>query len=366
MARKLKSDTLLFLITLFLLGGSVVMVYSASAVLAEHKYQQASYFLYKQLTWIVVGLVLLAVAVRIDYRNYRQPIVIGTALVIVTLALVAVLFSEPVNGARRWFNWFGIGVQPSEPAKLAVILFMAAVLERRMDRIQEPLRAMLPVVLVVGLIAVLILAEPDFGTAASLVIVVGVMAFAAGLPYRHLAGLTAGALVIAIYAIATSPYRLRRFWAFLDPWRDPLGDGFHIIQSLIAVGTGGLFGRGLMGGVQKLFFLPEPHTDFIFAVIAEEMGLVGASAVVLCFGLIAWRGLRIAARASDRFGAFLAVGVTAMVAVQAYLNMSVAVKLLPTKGIPLPFVSAGGSSLLVSLVGIGILLNVSQHEVQDT
>jgi len=182
------------------------------------------------------------------------------------------------------------------------------------------------------------------------------------LNYRYLIATAIAAVPLVYLLIASSPYRLRRLLAFMNPEADPLGDGFQVMQSLIAVGTGGVFGRGLMGGVQKLFFLPEPHTDFIYAVIGEELGLLGATTVLLCFGIIAWRGVRIALRTPDAFGSFVALGVTAMIAVQALVNISVVLGLLPTKGIPLPLVSSGGSSLLISLLGIGVLLNISQHE----
>jgi cell division protein FtsW len=278
------------------------------------------------------------------------------------MLLVLVLFSAPVNGARRWFNVGGLGIQPSEFAKIAAILFTALTLERRMHRIDELSYSLLPIAIVIGAMSGLILLEPDLGTAASLLMVVGTMVFAAGLNYRYLIGTAIAATPVLYLLIASSPYRLRRLLAFLNPEADPLGDGFQVMQSLIAVGTGGVFGRGLMGGVQKLFFLPEPHTDFIYAVIGEELGLLGATTVLLCFGIIAWRGVRIAMRTQDAFGSFIALGVTAMIAVQALLNISVVLGLLPTKGIPLPLVSSGGSSLLISLLGIGVLLNISQHE----
>ncbi|HJO39898.1 MAG: putative lipid II flippase FtsW [Vicinamibacterales bacterium] len=361
MARKLKSDKLLFLATLLLVGASVVMVYSASAVLAMERYEQPYFFLFKQVTWAIAGVFGLAVMMRLDYRIYRQPTVIWTAILVAVVLLIAVLFSPPINGTRRWFSLGGIGVQPSELAKLAVILFCAAILERRMDRINEIGYAITPIAIVVTVVCGLILLEPDFGTALAVGLIVGVMVFAAGLTYRYLLG---GALVMlpVLYTVVISAdYRRRRLLTFMNPWEDPLGDGFQVIQSLIAVGTGGVTGRGLMGGVQKLFFLPEPHTDFIYAVIAEETGLLGATAVLLCFCVIAWRGLRVSLRAPDRFGAFMALGLTTMLTLQAFVNISVVLGLLPTKGIPLPFVSAGGSSLLSSLVGMGILLNVSQH-----
>jgi cell division protein FtsW len=298
---------------------------------------------------------------RIDYRHYREPAFIWTCLALVVLALVAVLFSAPVNGARRWFGVGGTGVQPSELAKLAAIFFIAAILERRMHRIDEIGYALLPVAIVVLGLVGLILAEPDFGTSMSLLLIAAVMVCAAGLNYRYIVGVALVSLPAIYLIVMGSAYRRRRTLAFLNPWDDPLGDGFQIIQSMIAVGTGGLWGRGVMNGVQKLFYLPEPHTDFIYAVISEELGLIGATAVLLCFAIVAWRGLRVALLAPDAFGAFLALGLTTMVAIQAFVNISVVLGLMPTKGIPLPFVSAGGSSLVINLVGMGILLNVSQH-----
>ena len=362
MARKLKSDRVLFTAAVLLVCVSMVMVYSASAALALDRYGQAYLFLIRQAMWTALGLATLAVAMRIDYRTYRSDTFIWSLIAAVCVLLVLVLFSAPVNGARRWFNLGGLGIQPSEVAKITAVLFTALVLERRMHRIDELSYSLLPLAIVVGAMSGLILLQPDLGTAASLLMVVGAMVFAAGLNYRYLVGTLIAAATVLYFLIASSPYRLRRLLAFLNPEADPLGDGFQVMQSLIAVGTGGVFGRGLMGGVQKLFFLPEPHTDFIYAVIGEELGLLGATTVLACFGVIAWRGARIAVRAHDAFGSFLALGVTAMIAVQALVNISVVLGLLPTKGIPLPLVSSGGSSLLVSLLGVGVLLNVSQHE----
>ena len=362
MARTLKYDRVLFTATLLLICASIVMVYSASALVALERYQQSDRFVTKQVMWAVIGLAVLAVAMRVDYRTYRNDTFVWALIGLVSVTLVAVLFSSPVNGTRRWFGFGGLGIQPSELAKLVCVLFTALVLERRMHRIDEPSYSLLPIGIVIGAMVTLILLQPDFGTAVSLVMIVAIMIFAAGLHYRYLVG----ALLVmapAIYLVLVSaPYRRRRLLAFWDPWADPLGDGFQIIQSLIAVGTGGVFGRGLMEGVQKLFYLPAPHTDFIFAVIGEELGLVGATATLACFCLIAWRGLRITMRAPDSFGSFVALGLTTMIVVQAFVNMSVVLGLMPTKGIPLPLVSAGGSSLVVSLLGMGVLLNISQHE----
>jgi cell division protein FtsW len=361
MARKLKSDKWLFIATLVLVCASLVMVYSASAVIAMEKLQKPNFFLFKQATFAVLGLVLMPVLMRIDYRNYRQPIVLWTALAMVGIALVAVLFGPRINGARRWFGIAGIGVQPAEFAKLVIVFFVAAILERRMDRIDDLRYSLVPVAIVLGGVVGLIMLQPDLGTALTIIVIVAAMVFAAGINYRYIVGLLLVSLPAAYIVLMSADYRRRRMFSFLDPWADPLGDGFQVIQSLIAVGTGGLFGRGLMAGVQKLFYLPYPETDFIYAVIGEEMGLLGTTLVLACFCVIAWRGLRTSMRAPDRFGAFLALGLTAMVVVQAFFNISVVLGLLPTKGIPLPFVSFGGSSLLMSMVGMGILLNVSQH-----
>lgn len=365
MARKLKSDKVLFIATLLLVCGSVVMVYSASALVALERFQQPYLFLTKQALWAVLGLAVLGLTMRVDYRTYRNEAFIWSLLALVGVMLVAVLFSTPVNGTRRWFNLGNLGIQPSELAKIACVLFAALMLERRMHRIDELSYSLLPIGIVLGALVGLILLQPDFGTAISLLLIVGMMIFAAGLHYRYFAGFVLATVPVIYVLLVSAPYRRRRLLAFWDPWADPLGDGFQIIQSLIAVGTGGIFGKGLMAGVQKLFYLPEPHTDFIYAVIGEELGLIGASGALICFCVIAWRGLRIAVRAEDAFASFVALGLTTMIAVQAFVNMSVVLGLMPTKGIPLPLVSAGGSSLLINLLGLGMLLNISQHESAD-
>jgi cell division protein FtsW len=360
-ARKLKSDRVLFITTMLLVGLSVVMVYSASAVVMMEKFQRPYLFLTKQAMWATLGIVVLGIVMRIDYHQLKRPIVVWTCLGCVVLALIAVLFAPPVNHARRWFALGGLGIQPSELAKLAAIFFIADTLDRRMHRINDVQYSLVPIGVVVGAIVGLILLEPDFGTSVSLVIIAVAMIFAAGLNYRYILGAALGALPVLAFLVMGTAYRRQRVLTFLDPSRDPLGAGFQVIQSTIAIGTGGVFGKGLMNGVQKLFYLPEPHTDFIYSVISEEFGLIGATAVIICFAVIAWRGVRVSLRAPDTFGAFLALGLTMMIAVQAFFNISVALGLLPTKGIPLPFLSFGGSSLLINLLGMGILLNVSQQ-----
>jgi cell division protein FtsW len=342
------------------------MVYSASALVALERFQQPYLFVTRQLMWAAVGVAILSIVMRIDYRTYRNDRLIWLLLAAVGLMLVAVLFSRPINGTRRWFGVGGFGIQPSELAKLAAIMFTALTLERRRQRINELGYSLLPIALIVGGLVALVLLEPDFGTAVSLMAVIGVMVFAAGISYRYMAGAVLLAAPALYVILMQADYRRRRLLTFMDPWADPLGDGFQIIQSLIAVGTGGVTGKGLMSGVQKLFYLPEPHTDFIFAVISEETGLIGASMVVLCFCVIAWRGLRTAMRAPDGFGAYLALGITMMLVLQAFVNMSVVLGLMPTKGIPLPLVSNGGSSMLINLLGVGVLLNISQHAEVET
>ena len=367
MARKLKTDKLLFLATLVLLGCSVVMVYSASsAELAQDQRQVSYYYLLRQLMWVVFGCVLLAGVMKVDYRLLKKSTVMWPGLILTGIALVAVLFSEEVNGTTRWFNLGPFGVQPSELAKISIIIFTAAFLEKRMDRINEPSYALLPVGIVAGVVTGLILLQPDFGTAVTVLVIVGAIVFTAGISYRYIISTVLFLLPTLAAILWAAPYRRVRLLAFLDPFADPTGAGYQLVQSLIAVGTGGVFGRGLMEGVQKLGYLPYPYTDFIYAVIAEETGLIGATIILLCFVVVVWRGLHVTRHAPDRFGALLALGLTIMIALQAYINMSVVLGLLPTKGIPLPFVSSGGSSLLISLLGMGILLNVSQYASAET
>jgi len=361
MARTLKSDKWLLGATLLLLGISLVMVYSASAVWSGVRFDSPYLFLTKQAIFIGIGLVGLIVGMRVDYHFYRKPAFIWTALAIAAVLLLAVFGFPKINGTRRWISLPGFTLQPSELAKLAAIFFTAALLERRMHRINEVRYALVPIGIVTGVLAGLILLQPDFGTSAALTSVVLLMVFAAGLSFRYLAAVAGILLPAAAVMILIAPYRLKRVLSFMDPDSDPTGANFQLNQSLIAVGSGGPWGRGFMDGVQKLFYIPEPHTDFIYAVIAEELGLIGATCILVCFCIIAVRGIRASMLAPDRFGVLLATGLTAMIAAQAFVNMSVVLGLLPTKGIPLPFVSNGGSSMIVSLVAMGILLNITQH-----
>jgi cell division protein FtsW len=367
MARKLKTDRVLFVAAFLLVCTSIVMVYSASAALSLQRHGDADYLMMRQALWAVLGMAVLAIAMRIDYRTYRNDALAWTLVGSVGLLLVLALsFGPEVNGARRWLDLGGLRFQPSEAAKIACVIFTALVLERRMHRIDDVGYSLPSIAIVVGVMGGLILVEPDFGTAVSLLFVVGVMIFAAGLRYQYVVVAVVAMVPMLYLLLKLKAYRMDRLTSFWNPWADPDDTGYQAIQSLIAVGTGGVFGKGLTQGFQKLFWLPEAHNDFIYAVIGEELGFVGAVAVLACFCVIAWRGLRIALRAEESFGALVALGITTMISAQALINIGIVLSLLPTKGLPLPLVSAGGSSLVVSLLGIGVLLNISQHEAVQT
>lgn len=361
MARQLQTDKVLFGTVVVLLLFGLIMVYSASAVIAQEQFHSSYHFLFRQGIWAVIGLVLMAIMMNFDYRRLAKPVVIFPAVAIQLLLLVMVLFLDPTHDTHRWLRVGPVTFQPSELSKVIVVIFLAYFLDMRKRDVADWKRTLLPIGLVVGIDAVLVLKEPDFGTTLALVMIVAAMLFVAGLPLVYYGyGMMAAFPVIFLLIFHVS-YRLKRIMAFLHPYSDPLGTGFQIIQSYIAVGTGGIAGLGLMEGKEKLFFLPEPQTDFIFAVISEELGFIGALVVIALFGVLLWRGLRAAARCSNDFGRLLAIGITVMVVGQALVNISVVIGLLPTKGIPLPLISYGGSSLVMTLFAIGILLNISQN-----
>jgi len=304
----------------------------------------------------------LVVLMYVDYRRLASPLVVFTALSLQMVLLVAVLFAPRTHNTHRWLHLGPASLQPSEFAKLVIVLFMAYFLEQRAGKVNDLVHTLLPVGLVSGATMALVVVEPDFGTSLAIAMIVAAMLFVAGLRARYFAGMGLGAAPVVYWLIFHSTYRYNRLLAFLHPYSDPLGKGFHIIQSLIAVGTGGITGVGLMEGKQKLFYLPEPQTDFIFAVTSEELGFIGAFILIIAFGIILWRGLRASARCTCEFGRLLAIGLTVMVVGQALVNMSVVLGLLPTKGIPLPLISYGGSSLFFTLAAVGVLLNISQDE----
>ena len=361
MARQLQSDRILFGAVVCLVLFGALMVFSASAVLAADRFNNQNYFLLRQLAWAAGGIVAVALLMRADYKRLARPMVVFPALALEFLLLLAVLFVDRSHNTHRWFHLGVASFQPSEFAKIVLVLFLAYFLDQRKNQINDWKHTLAPIALIFLAMAALVLAEPDLGTTLALSLILGSMLFAAGVQVRWFLGASAAVAFPLYLLVAHSTYRLNRILAFWDPYKDPLGKGFQILQSYIAVGTGGISGMGLMEGKQKLFFLPEPQTDFIFAVVGEELGLLGAAAVVIAFAVILARGIRASSACKDHFGQMLALGLTVMIVGQALVNMSVVLGLLPTKGIPLPFVSYGGSSLMVNLVAVGILLNISQQ-----
>jgi cell division protein FtsW len=363
MSRKLTYDSWLFGAAMLIVVLGIVMIYSASAMIAVPRFGASTpyHFMTKQLVFLFVGGAVMLALMHIDMSILQDRRVQYAALALVGLGLIVALFESPINGTHRWIvlPWFNI--QPSEFAKPILIVFSAAFLARREDRIDELTTTLLPLASVLALFAGLVLLGRDFGTAAMILFVGFGMIFVAGVSWR-LITFTAIPLVPAILAFALgAAYRRDRLFAFLNPEADPLGRGFQPLQSLIALGTGGLKGLGIGNGRQKLFFLPEPHTDFIFSIVGEELGFVGAVLLVGAFAFLVWRGFQIARQSVDRFAFYCALGLTLMIGLQALINISVTLCLLPTKGIGLPLVSYGGSSLIASLIAVGVLLNLSQQ-----
>ena len=350
----------LFLVTLALLSIGIIMVYSASAILSLEKYNDPYFFLKRQLAWAFLGLSGMLAASRINYR--ALPRLLKPLLFLTLLLLILVLFPQfgkEIAGARRWLKVGDFTLQPSELAKLVLILYMADALSRKKEKIRSFAYGFLPPLLILGAIFILILLQPDLGTGLIILVVILSMLFVSGVRLAHLFSLFLVAIPSIWLLINKVGYRKRRILVFLDPWSDPQGAGFQIIQSLLALGSGGILGRGLGEGTQKLFYLPAPHTDFIFAILGEELGLVGGMAVIILFGAFIYFGARIARRAPDLFGSLLALGITTWIGLQAMINIGVVTGFLPTKGLPLPFISFGGSSLIFSLIGVGILLSIS-------
>ena len=352
----------LFGVAIVLLSAGVVMVYSASAIVAADRFHDPYFFLKKQVFWAMLGAACLWLAIKVDYRRLERfvlPLLIFAGILLV-LVLVSPL-GQTINGTRRWIRLGPVSFQPAELAKLALVLYLAAFLAKKGEVIDDLRRGILPPLAVAGLLAALVLAQPDLGNCLTLITLTFTLLFLAGGRARHLGLILAAALPPLVIAIWAAPYRLRRIVAFLDPWSDPRGSGFQIIQSWLALGNGGIFGQGIGASRQKLFYLPESHTDFIFAILGEELGFVGAAAVVALFVVLIWRGLRIGLRAPDPFGGYLALGITVLIATQVLVNLGVVTGLLPTKGLPLPFLSFGGSALLVTMLSTGVLLNISQQ-----
>jgi cell division protein FtsW len=361
MAKRVGVDKWLFGTVLLLVLFGLVSVFSASAVMAKATQGSPYAFVYRQAIWAALGIMALFLLMRVDYRKYNNPRLIFPMMALTALMLLGVFAWGSMNGAHRWLHFGPASLQPSELAKPVIVFFLAWFLQTRIHAIDNVKETILPAVIPPLVYILLILKEPDLGTALVCAGVVMLMLILAGMRMRWIGVAVAAAAPVLYYMLFHVAFRAARMKAFLNPEADPRGAGFHIMQSLIAVGSGGVFGRGLTEGIQKLFFLPEPHTDFIFANICEELGLIGALCVVTAFCILGYRGLRAAFLSTDPFARFLAFGLTTAILVQAFFNMSVVIALLPTKGIPLPFISSGGTSVFVTLACMGVLLNVTRE-----
>jgi cell division protein FtsW len=361
-SRKLTYDTWLFGAAMLIVVVGLAMIYSASAIMTMQKAGSDNpyYFITRQCAWLLAGSAVMFALMHIDVRRLRDRRIIYLSMGVVLLGLILALFQPAINGKHRWIVTPFFQVQPSEFAKPVIILFLAWFLAKREERINELTTTLLPLACVIALFCGLIVLE-DFGTASTIVLVAAGMIFAAGIAWNRVVLFSFIAIPAAIALVLSAAYRRDRLFTFLNPEAEPLGKGFQAMQSLIAIGTGGFRGLGIGNGRQKLFFLPEPHTDFIFSIIGEELGFLGAFALIGVFAFLVWRGFRVARFAQERFDFYAALGFTLLIGVQALINVSVALCLLPTKGLPLPLVSYGGSSLITSLIAVGMLLNLSQQ-----
>lgn len=359
--KRVAMDHSLLIITIVLALIGLVMVFSASAVVAGNRFHDPGYFLKRQLAWLAFGFLLLHLASHIDYVWWKRLSIplLGLTVVLLVMVLIPSL-GVSAKGARRWLRLGPISVQPAEIAKLAAVMYLAAYLAKKEDRLTGFLSGLAPALLVIGVLGGLVLLEPDLGT----VVVMGSVAigllFLGGARLSHLLSLGLCAVPVVLVLVLSSSYRRQRLMTFLAPWKDASDAGFQITQSFLAFGSGGLFGVGLGEGKQKLFFLPEAHTDFVLALVGEELGLVGTGVIILLFALFAIRGFQVAARARMPFGRYLGMGITLLIGAQALINACVVTGLVPTKGLTLPFVSYGGSSLVTCMFGVGILLNISR------
>jgi len=360
MAKRVGVDKWLFGTVLLLVLFGLVMVFSASAVTAKETQGSAYAFVAKQALWALLGMAALAGLMQVDYKRYNSYPVVAAAVAVTTMLLLAVFAMHGMNGAHRWIRVAGQTIQPSEVAKPVIVLFLAYFLQTRIHKMDDwkgtILRASLPPLAFIALI----LKEPDLGTALVCAGVTALMLYLAGAQLKYFFYAALAASPVLYFMLFHVAFRKARMLAFINPELDPKGAGFHITQSLIAVGTGGVFGRGLMEGVQKLWYLPEAWTDFIFANICEELGLLGALAIVALFVMLGYRGLRAAVLSTDPFARFLAFGITSGILIQAFFNMSVVLALLPTKGITLPLISSGGTSVFITLASLGVLLNITR------
>jgi cell division protein FtsW len=360
---RLPHDRLLCVVSLLLLAIGIVMVYSASAIKAQEKFGDPFFFLKKHVLWSAVGLAVMVWAMNRDYRTFQRlaPLLFLASFLLLLLVLLPSI-GVKVNGARRWLRIFGLSFQPSELAKISLMLLLASVFAKRADRVEHAWPGFGVPLILTGVVVGLIVLQPNLGTAAVLVLAAAAVFFAAGVRLAHLGTglLAAGALGVMV--LQAHPYAKARLLTLMDPARASARASYQIHQSFYALGPGGLLGRGLGESIQKLFYLPESHTEFIFAIVGEEIGFVGALFVIFLFGALLWRGIRIALRAPDLFGAYAAAGITVVIVSQAAVNLGVVVGLLPTTGVPLPFISFGGSSLVTTLFGVGVLLGISRYQ----
>jgi len=357
-----KPDFMLLAVILILLTIGVVMVYSSSYIWADYKFGDQFYHLKRQLLFAGAGIVSMFLFMYIPYSTWKKyaKIILITCFILLVLVLIPGI-GMVRGGAQSWIGIGAFSVQPSEFMKLGLIIFLASILADHQKYITSFKKGFFPSILLIFTAFGLIMLQPDLGTGMVLVLTCMMMIFIAGARLSHFFGLAAIGLVGFVLLIASAPYRINRITAFLNPWEDPLGDGFQIIQSLYAIGPGGLMGLGLGNSLQKYFYLPEPQTDFIFAVIGEEMGFIGGTFIIVLFAFLLWRGIKVSLHAPDLFGRFLAIGITAMLAIQAMINISVVIGLIPVTGITLPFLSYGGSSLTLTLCSVGVLLNISMY-----
>lgn len=354
-------DFVLFITTLALIGVGLIMVFSSSAVTANVQFYDPYYFFKRQLIWALIGLVAMIVIMRINYLRLKD---LAIPIAIISLLCLILVLTPLGIGAKGSTRWLGVGIlsfTPSELVKLGMVMFVAKTMEINIGKITSFKNGVLPYLLVMALVCTLIMLQPDLGTAFVVAGTVFFMLMVAGAKMSHLGALAIGGIGAVALAIALEPYRAERFLAFLDPWKYPSDQGFQTIQSLYALGSGGLFGMGLGRSRQKFFYLPEQHTDFIFAILGEELGFMGALLVLGLFLLFAWRGFRIAINAPDTFGSLMAAGITIMIVFQAFINIAVVSGALPVTGITLPFISYGGTSLLITMAAVGLLLNISRY-----
>lgn len=355
-------DFLIIFVVVTLLTIGLIMILSASSIRAHNLYGDSYHLFKQQLISAIIGIMAMIFFMGIDYHFYQEYAKLFLVFTVIVLGLVLIPgIGIVAGGSRRWLGFGSFRIQPSELAKLGIVFYISQFLAQKKKRLKSFFRGVLPVVIVLGIIFMLILLEPDLGTGITIAVTFFIMLYGAGIKFSHLFFLVGTAFPLFLLFIFSEDYRRERLFAFLNPWSDPLDTGYHIIQSLLALGSGGIFGVGLGNSRQKFLYLPEPGTDFIFAVLGEEFGLIGTLLILMLYFVLAWRGLKIALSVSDMFGSMLAIGLTSMIILQAFINIGVVTASMPVTGITLPFISYGGTSLVIMLSGIGILLNISRH-----